>query len=153
MTAQATELEFRFQCVLCSMKMKESNGFCPRCGAPNVRDVLNTDGEYEQESFREGKSATSHFFAEVKTCMAVTFTPKNGKYVQDPPHSLTIEAVPVVNLATGEIHDVQRCSTCHRAYTKINGRVATSDEIAKCKSGKILDMRKVLWIKESNWVS
>jgi hypothetical protein len=102
-----------------------------------VRDVEATDGVYDVVP----EKTVEHFFKSVKVCW-------NEKKVgpnEYEGHDLIIETVPVVNLATSEHHEVQRCKTCHLAYTKLSGRAATPDEIAQARAGKIPFPTSMTW--------
>jgi hypothetical protein len=145
MSQQAIELEFRYQCVLCGLKLKELPSktidgvpHCPRCGAPNIRDVELTSGEYDNVPLK----TVEHLFKKVENCAKELRDPKNSNNFVS--HKFVEKIVGVVDLGKQEYYDQLQCGgevapgiECGAVYAYYRGRQATAQELADCKAGKI----------------
>ena len=131
--SQRTDLDSRYQCILCGLKLRElpADGFCPDCGAPNIRDVENTDNIFDDVA----PKTVEHFKRQVQTCWNEARDPKNtNRYIG---HPFVEKHRNVVNLATSETHDELYCGTCGAVFGWPSGRAATGDEIVQARAGKI----------------
>jgi hypothetical protein len=131
--SQLSEPQPRYQCVLCGSKLEElpKNGFCPDCGAPNIRDVKETDGLFDDVD----PKAVAHLKEPLGMCWNEARSPKDpNKYVG---HKFVEKHRNVVNLSTSEYHDELFCETCGAVFGWPSGRAASADEIAEARAGKI----------------
>ncbi len=132
--------QFPYQCVVCGEKLAAypPNGQCS-FGHPNLRNVQSGDGIYDNPS----EEQVAHFKKKTEMCWNQKKR-ANGGYDS---HAFLEQRIPVVNLSTNEYHVEVRCGNCGRAYTSVEGRAATPQEIQLCKQGKIAaPTAKDLWM-------
>src|SRR5689334_9148225 len=89
----AVTVEEPFQCVLCDFKIGSmpADGHCPKCGAPNVRNVEATDGIYDNALPEQ----VAHFTKGVTMCWNQKRL-DNGTFAT---HPFVEKMVPAVHLS------------------------------------------------------
>jgi hypothetical protein len=116
-------------CTYCGNQYNPNEAKCPECGSPTAT-LLGANKRFSLTP----RNVTAQSRREIDFCWNVDEDAISGDLKR---HKFVEEVIGVVNLTSGEYHDLTRCKTCHTGYTKKNGRAATEDEIAKAKAGKI----------------
>src|SRR6266567_6223797 len=116
-------------CKYCGAQYDSKEKVCPDCNSPNSRS-LNPDTRFSLTP----RNVTSQSNKKVEECWNIEEDALSGAIKK---HPLEMIEVPIVNVSTGEWHKETRCNSCGAAYTKIEGRAATSEEIELAKTGKI----------------
>ncbi len=116
-------------CAFCGMQFSLKESLCPDCGSP-TSNLLKANARFSLTP----RNVTAQSNRQVNLCWTIDEDPISGDVKR---HKFEEIIVPVVDLTTGEYREEPRCRVCGTAYSRINGRTATADEIAKAKAGKI----------------
>jgi hypothetical protein len=117
-----------FQCMKCDWVQKRKEK-CEICGSPNFKRVNK-----RTRILPPSKGAIAHFTRKVTLCFNTETDQTTGLVTR---HPLDEKTRLVVNIPYGEANTETYCGTCGLVYSWPSGRVATAQELADARAGKI----------------